>query len=139
MLSAPRKKSETTSWPPASCTAKVGMVHTKATHGKNSFELSVAVCVSALRGRCHCCVRLRVYILVRVPSSMVLRDCVSVCVCVRVCQFCKTRKWSHKVESVRNRLAPRTVVVVPRPTTPCSETKELYLFEESCVWKTDAT
>ena len=32
-----------------------------------------------------CCERLRVYILVRVPSSMVLRDCVSVCVCVRLC------------------------------------------------------
>ena len=71
------------------------MVHTKATHGKNSFELSVTVCVSVLRGHCHCCVRLRVYILVRVPLSMVLRVCVSVCVCVRVCQFCKTRCWKY--------------------------------------------
>ena len=37
------------------------------------------------------------------------------------------------------RPAPRTGVVVTRPTTPCSETKEPYLFEESCEWKPDAT
>ena len=67
------------------------MVHINATHGKTVLELSVTVCVSTLRGRCHveerdsCCVRLRVKILVRVPSSMVLRVCVSVCVCVRQC------------------------------------------------------
>ena len=59
VLSAPRKKSVTTSSPLASCTAKVGMVHTKSDARKNSFELSVAVCVSALRGHRHtCCVRL---------------------------------------------------------------------------------
>ena len=51
---------------------------------------------SLSRGRRDCCcVLLRVYILVRVPSSMVLRDCVSVCVCVRVCQFCKTRNLRY--------------------------------------------
>ena len=86
MLSAPRKKSDTTSWPLASCTAKVGMVHTNATHGKTVFELSFTVCVSTLRGHSHVeDETLRVCILVRVPSSMVLRVCGSACVCVRLC------------------------------------------------------
>ena len=60
------------------------MVHTKATYGKTVFELNVTECVSTLRGHRHVCVRLRVYILVRVPSSMVLRVCLSVCICVRL-------------------------------------------------------
>ena len=81
MLLAPRKESETTS-----CTVKVGVVHTNATHGKTVLELSVTVCVSTLRGHSHVeDGTLRVYILVRAPSSMVLRVCVSVCVCVGQC------------------------------------------------------
>ena len=86
VLSAPRKKSETISSPLASCPAKVGMVHTKSDARKNSFELSVTECVSTLRGHRHtCCVRLpRVSSSCASPSSMVLRVCVSVCVCLRL-------------------------------------------------------
>ena len=66
------------------------MVHTRSDARKNSFELSVTVCVATLRD--CCCVRLRVRILVRVSSSMVLRvlcECVSVraSVCPRLCMF----------------------------------------------------
>ena len=43
-------------------------------------------------------------------------------------------RWSLSEVALRHGLG----VVVTRPTTPCS-TKELYLFEESCVWKPDAT
>ena len=44
------------------------------------------MCVSTLRGRCHAEEgTLRVYILVRVPSIMVLRVCATACDCVRLC------------------------------------------------------
>ena len=66
-----------------------------------------------------------------------LCECARLRACLSVLQDEKVE--SQKVESVRNRLAPLTVVVVPRPTTPFSETTELYLFEESCVRKPDAT
>ena len=63
--------------------------------------VAVTITKASMGERDCCCVRLRVHVLVRVPSSVVLRVCVRafVCVCVpvgvRVCQFCTMRYWRY--------------------------------------------
>ena len=112
VLSASRKKSETTAWPLASCTVTMGMVHTKAMHWQTVVGqmllcarrlFAVTVTKTSVHQRNWCCVRLCVHVLVRVPARVVFFVCVLVCesVCVRlcacrrVCQFCKTRYWKY--------------------------------------------